>query len=97
MWSGQGASSAALGLLILGVITYRTSAASLNQVVGADASDGGSQAPSAAAARAAGGRVTLLDGAPEMVRLPPVAWVISTRRGWLRGDAGMVTCRTPSA
>jgi hypothetical protein len=32
---------------------------------------------------------------PEMVRLTPVAWVISTLRGWLRGDAGMVTCRTP--
>ena len=34
---------------------------------------------------------------PEMVRPAPVAWVISTRRGWLRDDAGMVTCRTPSA
>jgi hypothetical protein len=33
---------------------------------------------------------------PEMVRRAPVAWVISTLRGWLRGDAGMVTCRTPS-
>ena len=33
---------------------------------------------------------------PEMVRRAPVAWVISTLRGWLRGDAGMVTCSTPS-
>jgi hypothetical protein len=34
---------------------------------------------------------------PEMVRPAPLAWVISTLRGWLRGDAGRVTCRTPSA
>jgi hypothetical protein len=33
----------------------------------------------------------------EMVRLPPAARVISIRRGWVLGDAGMVTCRTPSA
>ena len=32
-----------------------------------------------------------------MVRPQPGAWVISTRRGWLRGDVGMVRCRTPSA
>ena len=34
---------------------------------------------------------------PEMVRLPPTARVISTRRAWALGEAGMVTCRTPSA
>jgi hypothetical protein len=34
---------------------------------------------------------------PEMVRLPPAARVISTRRGWVCGDAGRITCRTPSA
>src|SRR4051812_48770008 len=27
---------------------------------------------------------------PEMVRAAPVAWVISTLRGWLRDDAGIV-------
>jgi hypothetical protein len=34
---------------------------------------------------------------PEMVRLPPGAWVISTRRAWVLGETGMVRCRTPSA
>ena len=34
---------------------------------------------------------------PEMVRLPPAVRVISTRRAWVFGEAGMVTCRTPSA
>ena len=34
---------------------------------------------------------------PEMVRPPPGAWVISTRRGWVLGETGMVTCKTPSA
>jgi hypothetical protein len=34
---------------------------------------------------------------PEMVRLPPAGRVISTRRAWAFGEAGMVTCRTPSA
>ena len=33
---------------------------------------------------------------PEMVRLPPGAWVISTRRAWVLGETGMVRCRTPS-
>jgi hypothetical protein len=32
-----------------------------------------------------------------MTRLPPAARVISTRGGWVCGDAGMVTCSTPSA
>jgi hypothetical protein len=31
---------------------------------------------------------------PEMVRLPPAARVISTRRARALGEAGMVTCRT---
>src|SRR5439155_10111892 len=34
---------------------------------------------------------------PGTTRLPPAAWVTFTRRGWAFGDAGMVTCRTPSA
>jgi hypothetical protein len=34
---------------------------------------------------------------PEMVRLPPAGRVISTRRAWALGEAGMVTCKTPSA
>ena len=34
---------------------------------------------------------------PEMVRLPPGAWVISTRRAWVLGETGMIRCRTPSA
>jgi hypothetical protein len=34
---------------------------------------------------------------PEMVRLPPDPWVIGTLRGWVLGEAGIVTCRTPSA
>jgi hypothetical protein len=34
---------------------------------------------------------------PGTMRLPPAARVTSTRRAWLFGDAGMVTCRTPSA
>ena len=34
---------------------------------------------------------------PEMVRLPPAGRVISTRRAWAFGEAGMVTCRIPSA
>ena len=34
---------------------------------------------------------------PGTMRLPPAAWVTSTRRAWVFGDAGMVTCRTPSA
>ena len=34
---------------------------------------------------------------PEMVRLPPGARVTSIRRAFVLGDAGMVTCRTPSA
>jgi hypothetical protein len=31
---------------------------------------------------------------PEMTRLPPPARVIWTRRGWVCGDAGIVTCST---
>ncbi len=34
---------------------------------------------------------------PATMRLPPAARVTSTRRAWVFGDAGMVTCRTPSA
>ena len=34
---------------------------------------------------------------PETVRLPPAGRVTSTRRAWAFGEAGMVTCRTPSA
>ena len=34
---------------------------------------------------------------PEMVRPPPAARVISTRRAWAFDDAGIITCRTPSA
>jgi hypothetical protein len=34
---------------------------------------------------------------PGTMRLPPAAWVTATRRAWVFGDAGMVTCRTPSA
>jgi hypothetical protein len=34
---------------------------------------------------------------PGTTRLPPAAWVTFTRRAWAFGDAGMVTCRTPSA
>ena len=34
---------------------------------------------------------------PGMVRLPPAGRVISTRRAWALGEAGMVTCKTPSA
>ncbi len=34
---------------------------------------------------------------PATTRLPPGARVTSTRRAWAFGDAGMVTCRTPSA
>ena len=34
---------------------------------------------------------------PEMVRLPPAVRGISTRRARALGEAGMVTCRTPSA
>jgi hypothetical protein len=34
---------------------------------------------------------------PGATRLPPAAWVTFTRRAWALGDAGMVTCRTPSA
>ena len=34
---------------------------------------------------------------PEMVRLPPAGRVTSTRRAWAFGEAGMVTCKTPSA
>ncbi len=34
---------------------------------------------------------------PGTTRLPPAAWVTVTRRAWALGDAGMVTCRTPSA
>ena len=34
---------------------------------------------------------------PGTTRLPPAARVTSTRRAWVFGDAGMVTCRTPSA
>jgi C-terminal, D2-small domain, of ClpB protein len=34
---------------------------------------------------------------PGTIRLPPAAWVTLTRRAWVLGDAGMVTCRTPSA
>jgi hypothetical protein len=30
------------------------------------------------------------------VRLPAGAWVMSIRRACAFGDAGMVTCRTPS-
>ena len=33
---------------------------------------------------------------PGTMRLPPAAWVTLTRRAWVFGDAGMVTCRTPS-
>jgi hypothetical protein len=34
---------------------------------------------------------------PEIVRPPPDAWVILTRRGSTFGEMGMVTCKTPSA
>jgi hypothetical protein len=34
---------------------------------------------------------------PGTTRLAPLARVTSTRRAWAFGDAGMVTCRTPSA
>jgi hypothetical protein len=34
---------------------------------------------------------------PGTTWLPPAARVTSTRRAWALGDAGMVTCRTPSA
>ncbi len=34
---------------------------------------------------------------PGTTWLPPAAWVTFTRRAWALGDAGMVTCRTPSA
>ena len=34
---------------------------------------------------------------PGTTWLPPAARVTFTRRAWALGDAGMVTCRTPSA
>jgi hypothetical protein len=50
-----------------------------------------------AAARAAAGASHCSAVLPEMVRLPPAARVIWTRRARAFGDAGMVTSRTPSA
>ena len=76
----------------LAVLCLPQACTSLDAVVAGEADRADVQPPPLPVAASSSSAVL-----PVMVRLPPDAWVISTRRAWVLGETGMVTRKTPLA